>query len=175
MENKIKTDIITLPIEGMTCASCVLRVEKALKKLDGVQEAVVNLATEQAQVKIDPSKVKFEQLKEAIEKVGYNVIEPAQEKIEIKDIVDKEREKQFEKLTNDLKFAVIFTIPVFLISMLMMTETFQNALGALTEFVPYFLFVLTTPIVFKSGRRFFRIAYNNLKHFSSALIFSASP
>lgn len=95
------------------------------------------------------------------------MIEPAQEKIEIKDIVDKEREKQFEKLTNDLKFAVIFTIPVFLISMLMMTETFQNALGTLTEFVPYFLFVLTTPIVFKSGRRFFRIAYNNLKHFSS--------
>lgn len=167
MENKIKTDILTLPIEGMTCASCVLRVEKALKKLEGVQEAVVNLATEQAQVKIDPSKVKFEQLKEAIEKVGYNVIEPSQEKIEIKDIIDKEREKQFERLTNDLKFAVIFTIPVFLISMLMMSETFQSALGNSTEFIPYFLFVLTTPIVFKSGRRFFRIAYNNLKHFSS--------
>ncbi len=129
MVNKIKTDILTLPIEGMTCASCVLRVEKALKKIDGVQEAVVNLATEQAQVKIDPSKVDFLKLKEAVEKVGYSVIEPKEEKIELENVVDKEREKQIENLTNDLKFAVFFTIPVFVISMLMMSQTFQSSIG----------------------------------------------
>ncbi len=167
MENKIQTDIITLPIEGMTCASCVLRIEKALKKLDGVQDAVVNLATEQAQVRIDPSKVKFEQLKAAVEKIGYQVIEPKIEKFEIKSVFDKEKEKQFQKLTNDLKFAVIFTIPIFIISMLMMLQSFQNALGNLIRYVPSFLFILTTPVVFKSGKRFFRAAYNNFKHFST--------
>ena len=167
MENKIQTDIITLPIEGMTCASCVLRIEKALKKLDGVQDAVVNLATEQAQVIIDPSKVKFEQLKAAVEKIGYQVIEPKIEKFEIKSVFDKEKEKQFQKLTNDLKFAVIFTIPIFIISMLMMLQSFQNALGNLIRYVPSFLFILTTPVVFKSGKRFFRAAYNNFKHFST--------
>lgn len=167
MENKIRTDILTLPIEGMTCASCVLRVEKALKKIDGVQDAVVNLATEQAQVKIDPSKVDFQKLKEAVEKAGYSVIEPKEEKIEIENLIDKEREKQFIDLTNDLKFAVLFTIPVFVISMLMMSKTFQLSIGNFINYVPEFLFVLTTPVIFKSGKRFFKIAWNNLKHLTS--------
>ncbi len=167
MENKIRTDILTLPIEGMTCASCVLRVEKALKKIDGVQEAVVNLATEQAQVKIDPSKVDFKKLKEAVEKVGYSVIEPKEEKIEFETFVDKEREKHLENLTRDLKFSVLFTIPVFFISMLAMFPTFQEILGHYINYVPEFLFILTTPVLFKSGKRFFQIFWNNLKHFSA--------
>jgi len=45
---------ITVPVEGMTCASCVLRVEKALKKVDGVTAATVNLATEQTTITFDP-------------------------------------------------------------------------------------------------------------------------
>lgn len=167
MENKIKTDILTLPIDGMTCASCVLRVEKALKKIDGVQEAVVNLATEQAQVKIDPSKVDFQKLKEAVEKAGYSVIEPKQEKIELENVIDRERANQLTVLTDDLKFAVLFTIPVFVISMLMMSKAFQNSIGKFIGYIPELLFILTTPIVFKSGKRFYRIAWNNLKHFSS--------
>lgn len=62
----------TLPIEGMTCASCVGRVEKALSVLPGVQEASVNLATEAATVKADP-KVSLQALRGAIEKAGYAV------------------------------------------------------------------------------------------------------
>jgi Cu+-exporting ATPase len=166
MENKIKTDIITLPIEGMTCASCVLRVEKALKKVEGVQEAIVNLATEQAQVKIDPSKVDFERLKEAVEKAGYSVIESNEDKLSVEDFVDKEREKYLSDLKNDLKFSLIFTLPVFLISMLIMYEPFQKAIGSFFNYSSYLLFILTTPVVFKSGKRFFKIAWSTLKHFS---------
>jgi len=167
MENKNKLDIITLPIEGMTCASCVLRVERALKNIDGVQDAIVNLATEQAQVKIDPSKVDFEKLKEAIQKAGYNVIEPKGDKFLIEDFVDKEREKHLTELKDDLKFSLLFTIPVFVISMLVMYKPFQDAIGGFLNYTSHLLFVLTTPVVFKSGKRFFKIAYNNLKHFSS--------
>lgn len=167
MGNKIKTDIITLPIEGMTCASCVLRVEKALKKIDGVEDAVVNLATEQAQVKLDPTKVDFEKLKEAVEKAGYSVIELKEEKFSVEDFVDKEREKHLAELKNDLKFSILFTVPIFLISMLLMYTPFQAAIHNFLSYSSYLLFVLTTPVVFKSGKRFFRIAWNNLRHFSS--------
>lgn len=167
MEKKIKTDIITLPIEGMTCASCVLRVEKALKKIDGVQDAIVNLATEQAQVKIDPSKVDFEKLKDAIERAGYSVIESKEDKFTVEDFVDKEREKYLFDLKNDLKFALLFTIPVFIISMLVMYKPFADLIDGFVNYTSYLLFVLTTPVIFKSGKRFFIIAWKNLKHFSS--------
>jgi len=66
---------VTLGVTGMTCASCVRRVEKALTKLTGVQEASVNLATEKATVIFDPVEVTQDQLRSAVEKAGYGVIE----------------------------------------------------------------------------------------------------
>src|SRR5690349_6243866 len=62
----------TLPIEGMTCASCAFRVEKALAKVPGVREASVNLATEVATVKTDPG-VRLDVMRTAVEKAGYEV------------------------------------------------------------------------------------------------------
>ena len=61
-----------IPIEGMTCASCVQHVEKALAKVPGVQAANVNLATERATVSYDPAQTSVEQLA-AVEKAGYGV------------------------------------------------------------------------------------------------------
>src|SRR5262245_54645499 len=65
---------IELPITGMTCASCVRRVEKALTKVPGVQEASVNLATEQAAVRYDPAQVAPDKLLSAVERAGYGVV-----------------------------------------------------------------------------------------------------
>src|SRR5437868_2380075 len=65
------------PVDGMTCASCVRRVERALSKVDGVQSADVNLATEQATVRYDPSIASMAALRGAVEKAGYTV--PAEE------------------------------------------------------------------------------------------------
>ncbi|HET7035997.1 MAG TPA: heavy metal translocating P-type ATPase [Thermomicrobiaceae bacterium] len=64
---------LTLPIEGMTCASCVRRVEKALSRVAGVEQASVNLATEQARVVFDPVRVRLPQLEAAVAKAGYQV------------------------------------------------------------------------------------------------------
>ena len=61
----------TLDIEGMTCASCVGRVQKALSRVDGVVLASVNLATETAAVTYDPAVVAPEVLTAAVEKAGY--------------------------------------------------------------------------------------------------------
>ncbi len=66
---------IVLPVEGMTCASCVGRVERALAKASGVHEARVNLASEQAEVLFDPGQSGAEALAEAIRKAGYTVPE----------------------------------------------------------------------------------------------------
>src|SRR6476469_6427572 len=62
-----------LPIGGMTCASCVRRVERALAKVEGVHSAGVNLATERATVTYDPTVVDFARLRTAVESAGYTV------------------------------------------------------------------------------------------------------
>jgi Cu+-exporting ATPase len=64
---------MVLPIEGMTCASCVNRIERFLKRTDGVVEASVNLATERATVQVDPTVVGRAELVEAVEAAGYDV------------------------------------------------------------------------------------------------------
>ncbi len=67
------TRAATLPIEGMTCAACVRRVEKALTRVDGVEEAAVNLATERATVRFDPARTDAAGLAHAVEAAGYRV------------------------------------------------------------------------------------------------------
>src|SRR5947209_19063316 len=64
-----------LPIEGMTCASCVRRVEKSLAKLPGVETVAVNLATEQATVTYNPAMVGRGEFGQAVEKAGYGIRE----------------------------------------------------------------------------------------------------
>jgi Cu+-exporting ATPase len=78
-ENHLKeSERVTLPIEGMHCASCVARVEKALSKTPGVQNASVNFATESASVQYDPSQASRENLVQAVKEAGYNVPEQKQ-------------------------------------------------------------------------------------------------
>ncbi|MCK1982033.1 MULTISPECIES: heavy metal translocating P-type ATPase [Bacillaceae] len=64
----------TLQIAGMTCAACAVRIEKGLKKIDGVEDASVNFALEKSKVTFDPSKVNVNQFKEKVQSLGYKVI-----------------------------------------------------------------------------------------------------
>jgi P-type Cu+ transporter len=77
MNSSVPADLptieIILPIEGMTCASCVNRIERFLKKTPGVEEAAVNLASEKATVRVDPSVAGREELVKAVEAAGYEV------------------------------------------------------------------------------------------------------
>src|SRR6266480_7417333 len=63
-----------LALEGMTCASCAMRIEKGLKKVPGVKDASVNLATEQATVTFDPTQTGLEQMVLKVDAVGYKAI-----------------------------------------------------------------------------------------------------
>ncbi|MEK9139077.1 MAG: heavy metal-associated domain-containing protein, partial [Bacteroidota bacterium] len=62
----------------MTCTSCVARVEKALKTVEGVQNAAVNLATEKATVEFNPAATSISSLKAAVEEAGYTLVIPTQ-------------------------------------------------------------------------------------------------
>ncbi|ONK22043.1 copper-translocating P-type ATPase [Bacillus sp. VT-16-64] len=64
----------TLQISGMTCAACATKIEKGLKRMEGVEEANVNLAIEKTKITYDPEKVDVSQFKEKIHSLGYDVV-----------------------------------------------------------------------------------------------------
>ena len=64
---------VSFPVTGMTCASCVNRVEKAIGKVAGVERAAVNLATDQATVSYDPGQTTVADIATAVERAGYGV------------------------------------------------------------------------------------------------------
>ncbi|MCM3161506.1 heavy metal translocating P-type ATPase [Metabacillus litoralis] len=73
MTQEIKEAV--LPITGMTCASCAVRIEKGLKKVEGVEEANVNFALERTSIKYNPNVVRIEDFKKKINDLGYEVVE----------------------------------------------------------------------------------------------------
>jgi len=75
---KERSEHVDLPIEGMTCASCAMKVEKTLGSTDGVSEASVNFATGRAAVDFDPAQASSDSLAEAVRRAGYAVAAPAQ-------------------------------------------------------------------------------------------------
>lgn len=106
---------VSIPIGGMTCASCVKAVERAIKKLDGVSDVKVNLATEKAFISYIPSKVKLYEIKGAIEKVGFKVLE-----MEKKQSIDEDKlrkEKEMKTLLTKFIISAIFAVPLFYIAM----------------------------------------------------------
>lgn len=106
----MKKEIIN--IEGMTCASCSSRVEKELNKIDGVEKATVNLATEKATINFDSNKVDLLKIKEVVEKTGYGVRED-----KTTDDDQLRKDKQLNILKVKFIIALVFTIPLFYIAM----------------------------------------------------------
>src|SRR5690606_22799822 len=104
-----------LGVEGMTCASCVARVERALQAVPGVSEAVVNLATERASVRgaADP-----DALLAAIDRAGYDarLIDPGMP-AGADDEAAARREAERSALRRDLLLAVALALPVFILEM----------------------------------------------------------
>ncbi len=72
-ESAAESREITLPIEGMTCASCVQRIEKSVARVPGVASVRVNLATERATVDYDTASASLDTITSSIERVGYQL------------------------------------------------------------------------------------------------------
>lgn len=107
---------IDMKIDGMTCAACAKAVERVVKKLDGVENISVNIATDKANIDYNPSKVKLSQIKAAIEKAGYKPIEEVRDKVDVDE--DKLRkEKEMKSLFVKFIVAIVFAVPLFYIAM----------------------------------------------------------
>ena len=109
----VDSSIKTLKIEGMTCAACAKTIERVTKKLDGIIESNVNYATEKLNISYEPSKVRISDVKKAVEKAGYKIIEE-----ETTVDVDKERkEKEIKLLWKKFIISLIFSVPLLIITM----------------------------------------------------------
>lgn len=166
--NQVPVKNISLPVEGMTCASCVARVEKTVAKIDGIKNVNVNLATEKVTFDYDPSEVNLNDLAAKVQDIGY--------KIDLS-ILDNQKSNDAGKnlpvdshlieLKNDLIFAIILTIPITIINMGIMWNDFFINQYLSPHQVNKLLLIFTTPVVFISGKRFYKIFWNNLKHLTA--------
>jgi Cu+-exporting ATPase len=156
------TSDLTLDVRGMTCASCVAHVEKALTELTGVQSAVVNLGLSTARVTYIPGIVTVSAMKRAVQEVGYE----ASERTQGADALDRERQAREDEIKLQGRNLIIAGV----IGLVVMTGTFFDMLGPLRAFLPRFLSykwvigLLTTPIVFGPGKQFFTNSWRGLKH-----------
>lgn len=174
--NLVKSGMIkklSLPVEGMTCASCVARVEKSISKLEGVSNVSVNFATEKASFEFDPQKTSISDVAASVEDAGYKLIIEKSKMPEAAGTstgvgtFKEPKDEFYEKLKKDFLVALVFTIPVFIISMSMEFSWFHKLVPLSMDSINKILLILTTPVVFISGSRFYSIFYRNLKHFSA--------
>ncbi|MHC1739159.1 MAG: heavy metal translocating P-type ATPase [Ignavibacteriaceae bacterium] len=141
-------------IEGMTCASCVRRVENAIKKIEGVGSVNVNLATENIVFSIEKEKTTVDEISKAVSDAGYNLIIPST--ASQSEEPEKQTDRKIKYLANlrlEFYISLMLTIPVMALSMLMMYEEFREAIPA--DLINYVIFLFTTIVIIYPGRRFF--------------------
>lgn len=155
---------LDIEIEGMTCASCVSRVQKALNSVPGVQEARVNLATEKARVKMHHASASHEDILKAVKKAGYAA------KIPTADIdhsnhmnhgqeAESNKELALQKQKDRVILAALLSAPLILP---MLVQPFGMALN-LPAWVQ---FMLAAPVQFWLGGKFYGTSWKALKNFS---------
>jgi Cu+-exporting ATPase len=160
-----RTEQTDLSITGMTCAACVRRIEKAVRAVPGVSEAVINLVTQRASVSFDPRKTERDKVVSAIENAGYGVVEPAKADGAPTNRVDElaaREEREQKTIRRDFIIAAVLTVPLLVIGM-----SHGAIPGTRGEFGHWTQFVLATPIVFGPGLRFLRLAWAALRHHSA--------
>jgi Cu+-exporting ATPase len=152
---KAKKDV-TVGVGGMTCATCVATVEKALRKLDGVYEVSVNLSSEKARIVFDPSILEIDQIRKSIEKAGYRFLGVKGE--ELRDTEKEAREEYIGELKR--KVAIGFGAGI-----IMLILAFGGRIGLPTHLIPNMhlaMFLIATPVMYYVARSIFTAAYRAL-------------
>ena len=171
----VLTERVELPITGMTCASCQTRVERALRKAEGVVDAQVNLATERAAVVYAPGATDRQALTRAVEQAGYGVIPEPADATEAEDVEARARRVELADQRRRLLVAVALGLPLLVLSMARdlgwlspWLTPFWAAIeaqmahgGTVIEHYPayadllnWLFWLLATPVQFYSGARF---------------------
>lgn len=147
----------TYKVQGMTCAVCASRVERITKKLEGVEDSIVNLNTEKLNITIDQDLVTYADIKRVVEKAGYKLIKEEEVSKDNK-LSDK------DKLLRRLIFSCIFTIPLLIITMgHMVGMPVPNTIDPMQNPMNFaaFQIILTVPVMVV-GYKFYFIGYKNL-------------
>lgn len=134
-----KTEIISIPILGMTCASCVLTIEKAVSNLPGVAQVSINFASEKAVVEYDKKITSLDEIKARIQEVGYEIGKDASSGID-------PTNQAWQKAKSRLILVWIFTIPIIVLMFLHMIlgvhlhemDMIMLGLGGLAVLIPGF-------------------------------------
>jgi len=156
---------VELPITGMTCANCVSTVERTLnKKVPGILEANVNFATEKATVRYIPGTVTRADMVAAIERAGYGVVQVDSGE-ELVDAEKLAREREIKDQTRKLWVGVIFTLPLFLLSM--GRDLGLLGMWAHQPWVNYLFWLLATPVQFYTGWDYYVGSYKSLRNKSA--------
>ncbi|MGE7763030.1 heavy metal translocating P-type ATPase [Peribacillus sp. NPDC097895] len=148
-------------ITGMTCAACATRIEKGLNKLDGVSNANVNLALENATVEYDPTEVSPVDIIQKVEKLGYGAIikEDNMESVDF-------RQKEIQRQKNKFIFSAILSFPLL---WAMVSHFSFTSFIYMPDFLmnPWVQMALATPVQFIIGKQFYVGAYKALKNKSA--------
>ncbi|WP_434283917.1 heavy metal translocating P-type ATPase [Clostridium botulinum] len=150
---------MNLKIEGMTCAACAKAVERVSRKLEGVIEANVNIATEKLDITFDKSKVSINDIKRAIEKAGYKALEE-------KNIEEEKKGKEdaIKSLWRRFIISLVFAVPLLTISMgSMMGLKLPKIINPMYNPLNFGLIqlILVIPIILV-GNKFFRVGFKSL-------------
>jgi len=142
-------------VEGMSCASCASSVESMLASLNGIKSAQINYANASVIVEFDDEKITHQEMQRAVEKIGYKLITD-QKNDDISTIEDLEKIKLL-KAKQKAIYSIIFTIPVFIMSMFYHHMPYGN----------WLMLVFSIPVIFWFGRNFYIIAYKQTLHLST--------
>ena len=143
-----------LLVEGMTCAACSARVEKALNKMEGVVNANVNLTTNKAVIEYPSGSIDEFDLVNVVEKAGYKA------EVEVERDLDREkelREKEIKSLKTSFFISAALSLPLFS-AMFFHMAGIDNILGN-----GWFQLLLATPVQFGIGYRYYKGAFNSLR------------
>lgn len=157
----VVTEKAEFDITGMTCAACSNRIEKGLKRLEGVTNANVNLALEKATIEYNPTELSTSDIIKKVQALGYG----ARVKDDGKESVDH-REKEIKKQTVKFVFSVLLSLPLLwamvghfeFTSFIYVPDLFMN---------PWFQLTLATPVQFIIGGQFYISAFKALKNKSA--------
>ena len=161
----VVTTTVEIPLTGMTCANCAMTIERALNKnVPGVLKASVNFATERAHVEYIPTLTTIDEIIAIIEKAGYGAIRP-DELIEGEDTELAARKAEIQNQTRKFLTGLIFTAPLFFLSMgrdFSLIGAWAHAL-----WVNWLFFALATPVQFYTGWDFYTGGWKSLKNGSA--------
>lgn len=158
---KVKKNIkdYTFKVEGMTCSACANRVERVTQKIEGVELAVVNFATEKLTIKLDADVASYGQVKAAVEKAGFHLVSE-------EDTIKGEEKKHDEasKLLIRFIISLIFAVPLLIISMgHMVGMPLPHLIDPMMNPFNFGIvqLILTLPVVM-AGYKFYQVGIKNL-------------